>query len=258
MLSASHALKWECRYFYNEEFMRGYKTCQITNVTLVVQLPKLEFSGSKDQKEWVELVQIRQSHTSIVPNEIFVAFTNIMVLEMMNVSLKILNQDSFKNAEMLKRFWARDNMIETIPDYTFLEAVNMTHIGLQNNSIRTVEPHAFDGLENLQTLKLEFNKIKTLPDEVFWPLIHLDHLHFRDNQLEKINEKLLKKNCVLKFINFQNNKISYIHNHAIDHLTKLDHLILLNNVCIDKDLSDVENSQLKTLKIELHKCFSLH
>lgn len=256
LLCVTQALEWECRYFFNEEF--GYKTCLVGNVSLEDQANELVFSGTQKEKEWVELVQIRQSNAIVVPNRIFTSFTNMIILEIMNVGLKTVDRHSFRNANTLKRFWARDNDVEIIPNYTFLEAPNMTHIGLQNNSITVVEPHAFAGLEHLKVLKLEFNKIRTLSDEVFWPLTHLDHLHLRNNQLERISEKLLKKNHLLNFINFQNNKIAYIHNHAFDESIKLNHLILLNNVCIDKDLTDVRAGQLRRLKIELHRCFRLH
>lgn len=255
-ISGSFALEWECKYFFNEEF--GYTTCLVGNVTLEKQPESLTFTGTQEQKEWVELIQIRQSNTSIVPNKVFDTFANMIILEIMNVSLRNINQDSFKNGKALNRFWARDNLIQTIPNHTFIEAHGTTHIGLQNNLIETVEPLAFIGLDHLKVLKLEFNKIKSLPDEVFWPLINLDHLHCRDNQLKKISEKLLKKNIQLNFVNFQNNIISYIHNHAFDESVKLNHLILLNNVCIDKDLNDIRSGQLRKLKHELQKCFKLH
>lgn len=253
LLGAAQALKLECRYYFNDEI--NYKTCLVINLTLENQVEDLTFSGTPDQKEWIELVQIRQSNSSVISNQIFETFRNIIILEMMNVSLTEIDHNSFTNAKTLRRFWARDNLITDIPDNTFIEASNMTHIGLQNNLIENIEPNAFNGLNNLKVLKLEFNKIKTLPDEVFGPLVNLDHLHMRDNQISRISDKLFKKNSALVFINLQNNIISQIGRHAFENTFKLDRLILLNNICMDRDLAEIKDWQLRRLKVELHKCF---
>jgi Leucine-rich repeat (LRR) protein len=274
LLGAVAALELECRFYFNDEI--NYKTCLLVNVSLENQVEDLNFSGTPEQRlvsfliffkfivqvndfsnlrEWIELVQVRQSNTSVIPNQIFEAFKNIIILEMMNISLREIDHNSFTNAKTLRRFWARDNLIEHIPDNTFIEASNMTHIGLQNNLIETIEEEAFAGLNNLKVLKLEFNKIKSLPDDVFAPLPNLDHLHMRDNQLSRINDKLFRKNPALVFINLQNNDIGQIGRHAFENAYKLDRLILLNNACLDRDFADIKNWQLRRLKVELHKCF---
>jgi Leucine-rich repeat (LRR) protein len=254
-VAAGGAIQLDCHYFFNEEFGSGYRTCQVVNLDFDSKSENIYFSGTQEQKEWVELVQIRQSESAFVPNQIFNSFPKIAILEMMNVTLKNIDQWSFKNAKTLKRFWARDNKIEIIPNNTFLEAPGLTNIGFQNNLIKVVEPLAFASLSDLIVLKLEYNLIESLPDEVFEPLVSLERLFMRDNQLKSLSTKLFEKNVLLSFLDLRNNDITYIEPAIFDKMPNLERIVLLANECIDFDFNKISDEDEK-FKHALAKCES--
>lgn len=140
-----------------------------------------------------------------------------------NLKLKLLTRNNFKNMELL------------------------SYLDVEYNDVENVDEDSLRDLPHLKFFVIHNNKLKTLHKNTFERNRNLKHVNANSNQLEFLHGDLFKSNPLLEEAYFENNKLMMI---SID-FQQLKMIKIINfhgNICIDKDLKDVDNvTEFQTL-----------
>lgn len=151
-----------------------------------------------------------------------------------------------------------DNNITALEHGAFEGLEYLEHLLLVNNQIERVEMGAFFGLNNLHTLRLSDNRFTSLPPLIFASLNNLNKLFITHSYLKRIDGQMFANNTKLHQLILSDNKINEIESNFIDELGNLELLKLKDNICVDEDFVQHDESrkiQKSDLVTRLDKCF---
>lgn len=144
--------------------------------------------------------------------------------------------------------------IENIPGNAFTGLTQLTTLGLSRTNIRELIPSWFTDLGNLNTLYLQNNHIQVLPQSIFANLTNVQDLFLYGNQIREINRNSWSSGLAnLRRIYLGDNRINFFDQQFLIDAVNLEYLLLSNNLCIDEDFLNVQQSYWRLFE-ELRQC----
>jgi hypothetical protein len=202
----------------------------------------------------VSVVQIRNSNTPFVIQQIFTSFPNLIELDIQNSNLQELTLSPTVQLEYLTLY---RNNVSRIANRTFVGQSRLEFIEAMDNRIVEIEENAFEGLENLFGLMLIGNRISQLPPTVFHPLTNILYLDLEQNRIERIDEGIFAENTLLESLFLEFNQINAVSPTFTRSLsTDLQYLNLQGNRCIDRPFALRESIDMIILNNALNTCFN--
>ncbi|XP_053383916.1 toll-like receptor 3 [Mercenaria mercenaria] len=116
---------------------------------------------------------------------------DIYSIGLVNISLKSLSNDTFRNVRGLIRLDLSYNELETINQNAFQMLTNLKYLQLGNNKLTVLHPEMFNWLHNLLILDLSHNKIKILNQGQFKHLTKLEILSLENNSITELPDNFL-------------------------------------------------------------------
>lgn len=129
----------------------------------------------------------------------------------------------------------------------FRHMKNLKIISLCFNNIQRIPEDTFTDVTKLEFLSISYNKIKSLPSNIFRTLKSLEGIYLNNNELTEISQLVFKFNTKLDEIWLQENKLKFISSEATQFLSGLKQIFLLDNVCINKDYTDLTIDTMNVL-----------
>jgi uncharacterized protein YcbK (DUF882 family) len=207
-------------------------------------------------KDSIKRVDFKRSKLSNIPNEIFMTFKQLEILDASNTHLTHLNSLSLNKAENLLEIHLQNNQLKTINGWVFVHTKKLEILDLSFNQIEKIELFAFNNLESLLRLDLSNNKIENIDDDTFEPLKSLQSLWLDRNRIKVISSQLFSKtNLKLQSISANHNRITDFSPYVFDKLKNLRYLFLNGNECVDKCFVNHAIAENVAIKMELRKCF---
>ncbi|XP_070507663.1 leucine-rich repeat transmembrane neuronal protein 2-like isoform X2 [Chironomus tepperi] len=258
LISGANEKEYECTVRHNTTFSQfedRFTTCVLKNVNYISG-KGLKFSNSTNDIAYNKLkITFIESNVETVPN-MFYTFTNLEVLEMNQVGLRNIFQQSFQHASNLRVFHAYENKITTLDAYSFVEAIKLEYLDLSHNKIANINVEAFKGLSKLKELSLIDNRISIIDEQTFEPLKALTWIWLDRNEIKIISLSLFVNNLNLKGMNFNNNKISAFSTILLDKLPQLRFLFLSGNNCTSQNFINTVIQYNANIKKELSSCYA--
>lgn len=202
----------------------------------------------------VSIVQIRNSNTPFVIQQIFTTFPNLVELDIQNSNLQELTLSSLVQLEYLTLY---RNNVSRILNGTFVGQSRLEFIEAMDNRIVDIEENAFEGLENLLGLMLIGNRLQELQPRVLHPLRNVVYLDFEQNRIERIEEGVFSENTQLESLFLEFNLINAVSPTFTRNLSdNLEYLNLQGNRCIDRPFQIRESFDMILLNNALNSCFN--
>lgn len=226
-----------------------------TLIARTLGLPSDFFIETENHRHYITQIRIENSQIKMIPDKLFIELPKLRILQIMNVGVRSLFPETFKNALDLKQLQLYGNQLKRLSSYTFIHAENLLSIDASNNHISNIQSKAFYGLEKLEKISLDNNEISMLNDEVFLPLISLQEIYLGKNKLTIIPAQLFSSvHNQLQKIFLNNNKINDISYYAFHELPKLRFLNLEGNNCVNKNFVNHKITENSAVQLELKKC----
>lgn len=134
-------------------------------------------------------------------------FPSLVVVQFMNVSVKTLDDESFKSLWKLRSLSLSRNQIEFVTKDNFKDLVSLEYLYLSTNKIEFIAAGAFDSLVNLKRLKLQNNEIQHFQSKLFNSLENLEELVISDNKISFLHPDTFKALVKVENINMNQNDI---------------------------------------------------
>lgn len=253
------AIKASCDpYYFNWAMSDGQQTLQTCRPELN-EVHQQDFIISRLNDRTTQGFDIKNKKgVKYLPNNLFQAFPNLIVVQVFNCSVTTANKNHFKSLSKLKTLSLSRNEIEEIAAEAFADLVSLEllilnynqilfldknlfvslsmleRLFLENNKIRILHPEIFISLVNMWFINLDKNEILFLDGNTFETLISLKEMSISFNKLETIPKNLFRNNLKLERVWFEGNNIKFIDANMFDSLSDLYYVDLESNVCADK------------------------
>ena len=142
-----------------------------------------------------------------LPENIVELFSELIVYEVYNCSIRTVNGKHFKGLTKLESLNLAYNEIEPMDEDSFKDLTKLWELRIGDNQIKHLDVQIFDNLKNLKYVSLQNNKLLTIPANLF------------------------KNNLKLAGIFLDGNQIQTISSRMFDHLKKLNYVDLRYNFC---------------------------
>ncbi len=129
----------------------------------------------------------------------------------------------------LESFYAVDVQMKNLPTNSFKDCSKLKKIGLQKNDIAEIGNEFAVGCSSAFSIDLSSNEIKNLSPEIFKGLKSISVLNLDFNFIEIISEGVFDEMPDLSLLTLDFNKIAYIHSSAFLNNLNLNSLVLSNN-----------------------------
>lgn len=216
----------------------------------------LSFGSNTSTLTYQQLrVRFTESSVQVIPNVLFYEFRKMEILEMNDVGLRYIHQNSFDNADELKVFQAFSNKLSHLEAFAFMGAANLEVLDLSSNFISNIKTEAFVGLDNLKQLSLSNNRISIIDEHTFSLMKSLEWMWLDRNHLKIVSLNLLVNSQKLEGLYLNGNNISALSTLLFDKLPNLKYLFVANNNCTSKDFINVRIAMNTIVKKELEKCY---
>jgi len=171
----------------------------------------------------------------------FIRLTNIQVLQLYGIELKLLEKDSFVSMTDLLLLDVRWCGLRTIELGAFHGLTKLTELTVRNNKLNSLLKGTFEDVKSLEYLDLGYNKIKQLNSAMFSGLgavnglINLRQLIVACNKISEIMPGTFENMSCLEYIDLRENKIKHLNGAvfsglgAFKGLTKLTRLSMWGN-----------------------------
>lgn len=160
--------------------------------------------GENDNSN-VEVVQVRNSNTPFMIQEIFAAFPNMIELDIEQSGLQSINVPD--SVQLVWLILYRNN-ISRIEDNGLLNQTELYYLELIGNGIEFVGENAFAGLDRLEALVLINNNIAEIAPTTFHSLPAVTYLDMERNALTSISSEIFSRSLNLYSIYQKYNQIN--------------------------------------------------
>lgn len=201
----------------------------------------------------VQILEIRNSNTPFMIQQIFSTFPNIFDLDVQTSNLKSID---IPDSAQLFILVLGSNNISRISNGTFISQKSLQTLIAIGNEIEEIEEDAFLGLASLTTLDLNRNKLSQILLRTLNPLVNVVSIDLRLNLLTSI-DNLFSTNKKLFQLFLGDNQVKEISPQFTSVIkNSLGLLNLLGNECINKNYVLSEEIELIVLHNELKGCFN--
>lgn len=213
-------------------------------------------STAKDSKVLALNIPYKND-VKLLPVGLSRTFPELIVFQVVNCSVRTVNEHHFKGLSKLEFVNLGFNKIENVASKAFVDLVNLESLGLNNNKIQFIGKNTFAALKSLMTLYLDDNEIQIIHPKSFKPLLNVELVNLDRNDIECLDENifaslmnlknvsvagnkvaripkdLFRANLKLERIWLNDNRINSIDANMFDHLKNLTFVHLNDNVCVD-------------------------
>lgn len=152
--------------------------------------------------EWLKII----TESKFLSSKIFRPLTQLNYLDL---SMPLINFESFGLTNNLNEFNLNGDNLETFPNDLFANRENLKTIGFTNSSAfrdAKISENMFKGSVNISHIDLSGNQLKWLADRLFYCQTMLMDLTLRNNSLTELSEDLFIKNDILSYLDLSFNK----------------------------------------------------
>lgn len=244
----------ECRYHFNFFGEYGCELSQIEvldpNSSVVIGGLHLEGLTAND----VRSVEVINSTTPFMIQEIFTTFPNLIELDYVSAGLQSINLPTTSRIEFLQLV---SNNIRSIANNTFINHPQLLYLRLSHNVIEEIAENAFNGLASLTNLVLTDNRIRELTPRTFEPLVSMTYLDLENNNLSRVGD-IFSTNVNLYSIFLEYNQIQAISPSFVtrERHELLSFINLYSNVCVQRSFGLFSPEGWTTMNGALTDCFS--
>lgn len=258
----------------------GDYSCLLSGIELLDPAANVTFVGEHLEENTdfnVTSVEVRNSNTPFVIQQIFTQFPNIEELYIVNSNLQTLrippdsglqwltingnnvsrlDSNSISNLERLEFFSAHNNQLLEIDEEAFMGLPSLTYAGFINNHISAIAPRTLHSLTNVRTIDFEGNNLTRIEDNIFQFNYNLGTLYLERNQINAVSPTFLQglEERSLGYVNFSGNQCA---NHSFSTNGDFERAFLAAglNVCFQNFVGPQET---RRFTIEVSGPFILH
>lgn len=193
-----------------QEYSCRLSGIEILNETTIVLIAGEHLVGRTNND--VRVVQVRDSNTPFMIQELFTAFPNMIELD-----VQASNLESINIPDTVQLIWLDlyRNNIARIDARNFLGQSQLQYLYLDWNNIQDIDGDAFEGLESLQGLSLNDNLLQEFQPGLFRPLTNMEFLDIERNNISIIEQDVFATNLRLNAVYLRSNQISEISPHFL-------------------------------------------
>lgn len=244
---------------YSNDYMYGYQ-CKLSLINADESTPITgqHLDGKSDED--VDTIDGRYTDSNVktFPANFCEKFINVKRININEIGLEEIDENSFKNCQNLEVLFLNENKIKKISKNAFASLPKLTNLLISRNQLTELDQELFQNLPSLKDLILSENQLQTLPDGIFSSLINLEHLNLSQNRFTKLHYSwfgdTVKK---LKSFHFRFNNINSMDREIINNNPDLMDVAGNLNPCISDStewhLVDTE-SERREIKAYLSKC----
>lgn len=235
---------------FNCDFYTGFYgySCTLTNSSFGNEGDTIVSTGnhlvgkSNSDVKCVSCNEKSNCNFTVFPTPIYNQFPNVEALQLTNVGLKELSENSlgncgrittlqlydnkieilgagtFKNCHNLKSLIILSNRISDVHKDAFINLVDLTDLNLYDNYITIIDPETFQHVPNLTSLFLSGNLIRNFDVDTFAPLTKLKTMDIGVNRLSILPSQLFRTNIHLKTLSFLGNQVNAIERNTFDNM----------------------------------------
>lgn len=196
---------------------------EVTKLAVLKTFPQIIFEKFPN----IGRVELNEIGLEDLTQQSLLKATNLKVLNLRLNKLRIIRNSTFSNAPGLRKLDLSRNEIAEIEDDAFKQLNGLSLLNLRGNKIKIIKKLTFFGLESLRHLDLSFNEIEIIEDDAF-NLTRLTEISLNDNKLKTISDNLFIDAHRVEVIDLSNNQLTTFGG-AFDKLMQLFFLNLTNN-----------------------------
>lgn len=236
-----------------ENFMLfDFQECSLKNI-------KVENGSSINIENYgknkVQVLEIDQSSMPLLPNELFVKYSNISILVVKNSKLIDIRNGNFKNAVKLKNLYFHLNNLTDFKEGAFEGSNNLVLLSITKEFYLTnIEKGAFRGLSTLTRLIMSDGILEYIVPETFDDLVKLQFLEMNNQKFKVFPAEIFKNNLNLLEIDIDRNQIEKVLNGTFSSIKSISRINLSQNKLINSrtfksDMMLLDGNFLKKLNI---------
>lgn len=143
-----------------------------------------------------------------VPSIICDTFPNLHLLELGNIGLTEIDDDSVSGCTLLTQLFFYRNRINSISANAFVNNPNINYINLENNMLTTLPENVFASQRNMGRLDMNVNPFEDIPDGIFRSLTNLQVLHLSYANLTAIKNQWFETTVNINQLYLAGNRIT--------------------------------------------------
>jgi hypothetical protein len=228
--ATAQAVTFNCTFSVNlyDEYVCSLNEIQATNPNL-----QYSFAGNHLPNRTnadVDVVEIKDSNTPFVIQQMFTTFPNMLELDIQSSNLQSINISDNVQLEWLTLSY---NNIPRINNGTFRNQRSLQYFTAIRAGISTLEEDAFVGLESLVYLSLIDNNVSEILPKTFNDLVSLERIFFDRNNLTRLGD-IFTMNRNITVLRFEDNQINDIAPTLLRNIQSLYFINLFGNRCISR------------------------
>lgn len=232
-------------------------SCTLENITVLDESANVEFGGAHvgDRSNGdVEIVNIRNSQTPFMIQQMFTTFPNLAFLTIASSGLQSINIP--ESAQLIELDLSGNN-ITRIESGSIRNQTALSSVYLDSNRIEEIHEDAFIGIPNVIYLVLTDNLITRFAPRTFSPLTELNFLNFVENLVVRIEAELFSQNTKLQTLYASFNRINEISPTFADSFrATANYISLVENVCTDHHYAVSTEELWNEMLNDLQTCFN--
>ncbi|XP_070497778.1 uncharacterized protein [Chironomus tepperi] len=183
-------------------------------------------AGSSDSD--VEVIEVRNQNTRIIPNIICLQYRNLRVLTYFNSHLDLLTQRNINECRHLTSLMIYQNDLREIPNYAFQNNEAIVHLELGFNKINRIGDFAFVGT-SVESLDLAGNDLQMFNPRWFEPINStLQNLDLLNANIRAIPQNAFRNIRNLRSLALSRNPLERLHVSIFEGLDNLEDLYMSN------------------------------
>ncbi len=233
---------------------QNYTRCWLKNLNVESEDETVEINRTNYVNIEQEVVDIRLSNMSFIPNQIFQIFPNLIILKSLSskkqrYSLKSLKQEHIKGGDKLEILSIQFANFSRINESVLSELPSLRLLDLSSNLIQEIDDKAFAGNPKLTMINLSGNLIEQIPEKLFEGFGELQEIYLCQNRLQQLDDSIFSRNLNLKTVILKNNLIDSPSTNVFKNLKNLEEIDLGFNKIQEINGIFSENHNLKIMNL---------
>lgn len=235
----------------------GDYTCRLVGIELLDPTANVTFIGNHTAENTdanVDFIEIWDSNTPFVIEQLFSQFPSVTGLEIVNSQLQTLRIPEFANLEDIT---LRGNNVSRIDSNSLANQTNLLYFSAHNNSILEIDEDAFVGLSVLYYAGFINNHVSEIAPGTFREVISVRTIDFEGNNLTRIGDNIFENNRNLTILFLERNQIEAVSPTFTANLQQstLNSVNFSGNRCAERYFNTRDEFEWMFLNAALNTCF---
>jgi Leucine-rich repeat (LRR) protein len=244
----------ECDF---RETIFGEYACRLRGITVLEPSANITVTGTHLEGRTnadIEVIQVWESDTPFVIQELLTAFPNVVELDIELSNLQVINIPETVQLQWLILY---ENNIHRIEAGSIRGQESLSYLELISNRIRFIDELAFDDCERLGSLILINNLLEEIHPRTLAPLTGLTYLDFERNRLASIAENNFVAQTRLSSLYLEFNQINQIHPSFQSNVVgSINFINLSGNRCVSRSFSISTDVGVQLMTNFLQTCYN--